>query len=320
MLQPYGNYWPSFKYCMPETLTIATRKSALALWQAEHVADLLRQHHAGLRVDLLPLVTEGDRILDRPLASIGGKGLFLKELERALLAGQADLAVHSMKDVPVEVTAGLRVDVVLQRANPSDALLSREGQLLHELPAGARIGSSSLRRQCQLLAARPDLRVLDLRGNVNTRIRKLQGGEYEAIILACAGLERLGMEALITEILGPPDWLPAPAQGTIGLQYVAEDTRTRALVQPLNDIETSLRTQAERRVAQLLQGSCQVPLAVYAELYGELLQLQGLVGEADGSRILRSQQQGPVTELERLAETLARDLLQQGADQIIAHA
>jgi len=305
---------------MPEILTIATRKSALALWQAEHVADLLRQHHPGLQVELLPLVTEGDRILDRPLASIGGKGLFLKELERALLAGQADLAVHSMKDVPVEMTGGLRVDIVLQRANPFDALLSREGQRLHELPAGARIGSSSLRRQCQLLAARPDLRVLDLRGNVNTRIRKLQEGEYEAIILACAGLERLGMEALITEVLGPPDWLPAPTQGTIGIQYGSEDTRTRTLLLPLNDVETSLRTQAERRVAQLLQGSCQVPLAVYAELYGELLQLQALVGEADGSKILRSQQQGPVTELKRLAEALASDLLQQGADQIIARA
>jgi len=305
---------------MPRILTIATRKSALALWQAEHVADLLRQHHPGLQVELLPLVTEGDRILDKPLASIGGKGLFLKELERALLAGQADLAVHSMKDVPAEMTEGLRVDIVLQRANPFDALLSREGQRLHELPAGSRIGSSSLRRQCQLLAARPDLRVLDLRGNVNTRIRKLQDGEYEAIILACAGLERLGLEALITETMGPPDWLPAPTQGTIGLQYGAEDARTRSLLLPLNHVETSLRTQAERRVAQLLQGSCQVPLAVYAELYGELLQLQGLVGEADGSRILRSQQQGPVTELQQLAEALAGDLLEQGADQIIAHA
>lgn len=305
---------------MPETLTIATRKSALALWQAEHVAGLLREHHPGLQVELLPLVTEGDRILDKPLASIGGKGLFLKELERSLLAGQADLAVHSMKDVPVEMTDGLQVDIVLQRANPFDALLSREGLRLHELPGGARIGSSSLRRQCQLLAVRPDLQVLDLRGNVNTRIRKLQEGEYEAIILACAGLERLGLEALITETLPAPAWLPAPTQGTIGLQYVTEDARSRALLLPLNHVETSLRTQAERRVAQLLQGSCQVPLAVYAELYGELLQLQGLVGEADGSRILRSQQQGPVTELQQLAEALANDLLQQGADQIIARA
>jgi len=305
---------------MTGTLTIATRKSALALWQAEHVAGLLRQHHPGLRVELLPLVTEGDRILDRPLASIGGKGLFLKELERALLAGQADLAVHSMKDVPVEMTEGLRVDIVLPRANPFDALLSRDGQRLSELPAGARIGSSSLRRQCQLLAARPDLQVLDLRGNVNTRIRKLQEGEYEAIILACAGLERLGLEALITETLDAPDWLPAPTQGTIGLQYGADDARTRRLLLPLDDVETSLRTRAERHVAQFLQGSCQVPLAVYAELYGELLQLQALVGEADGSRILRSQKQGPVTELRQLAEALAIDLLQQGADQIIARA
>jgi len=301
-------------------LRIATRKSALALWQAEHVASLLRQHHPGLQVELLPLVTEGDRILDRPLASIGGKGLFLKELERALLDGQADIAVHSMKDVPVEMTPGLKVDIVLQRANPFDALLSHNGQSLRSLPPGARIGSSSLRRQCQLLAARPDLRVLDLRGNVNTRIRKLQEGDYEAIILACAGLERLGMDELITETLRAPHWLPAPTQGTIGLQYSVHDAHTHALLQPLNHLETWLCTQAERTVARLLQGSCQVPLAVYAELFGELLQLQALVGEADGSRILRSQQQGPVTEWRQLAEHLATDLLQQGADQIIARA
>jgi len=305
---------------MSKILRIATRKSALALWQAEHVASLLRQHHPGLQVELLPLVTEGDRILDRPLASIGGKGLFLKELERALLDGQAELAVHSMKDVPVEMTPGLQVDIVLQRANPFDAFLSHNGQSLRALPPGARIGSSSLRRQCQLLAARPDLRVLDLRGNVNTRIRKLQEGEYEAIILACAGLERLGMANLITETLQAPEWLPAPTQGTIGLQYSVEDTHTQTLLRPLNHLETWLRTQAERSVARLLQGSCQVPLAVYAELFGELLQLQALVGEADGSRILRSQQQGPVTELQQLAENVATDLLQQGADQIIARA
>lgn len=305
---------------MPGRLKIATRKSALALWQAEHVAQLLRQHHPGLQVELLPLLTEGDRILDKPLASIGGKGLFLKELERALLDGEADLAVHSMKDVPVEMTPGLQVDIVLQRANPFDALLSREGQSLHELPAGARIGSSSLRRQCQLLAARPDLQVLDLRGNVNTRIRKLQEGQYEAIILARAGLERLGLDGLITETLEAPDWLPAPTQGTIGLQYSTADSRTRALLLPLDDVETSLRTQAERSVARMLQGSCQVPLAVYAELYGELMQLQALVGDADGSRILRSQKEGPVTELQQLAEAVATDLLQQGADQIIAHS
>jgi hydroxymethylbilane synthase len=305
---------------MSETLKIATRKSALALWQAEHVASLLRQQNPGLKVELLPLVTEGDRILDKPLASIGGKGLFLKELERALLDGEAELAVHSMKDVPVEMTPGLVVDVVLQRANPFDALLSRDGTRLHDLPAGARIGSSSLRRQCQLRALRPDLQVVDLRGNVNTRIRKMQDGEYEAIILACAGMERLGFEKLITETLAAPQWLPAPTQGTIGIQYGENDARTRALLQPLNHADTALRTQAERGVARRLQGSCQVPLAVFAEIEGEQLRLQALVGEADGSRLLRDQRIGKLSELETLVEDLAAELLRQGADQIIGRA
>jgi hydroxymethylbilane synthase len=298
-------------------LRIATRKSALALWQAEHVAALLRQHHPGLRVELLPLVTEGDRILDKPLASIGGKGLFLKELERALLDGEAELAVHSMKDVPAEGTPGLPVDIVLQRANPFDALLSRDGRTLAELPAGARIGSSSLRRQCQLLAARPDLRVLDLRGNVNTRIRKLEEGEYEAIILARAGLERLGLDHLITETLAAPEWLPAPTQGTICIQYREGDVATREWLSPLDDAPTALRSRAERGVARRLQGSCQVPLAVYAELEAEVLHLQALVGEPDGSRLLRSRCQGQAAQADELVDSLAEDLLQQGAAEII---
>lgn len=305
---------------MPAKLTIATRKSALALWQAEHVASLLRQHHAGLQVELLPLVTEGDRILDRPLATIGGKGLFLKELERALLNGEADLAVHSMKDVPVEMTPGLVVDVVLERANPFDALLGREGQTLDELPAGARIGSSSLRRQCQLLAARPDLRVLDLRGNVNTRISKLQQGDYEAIILACAGLERLGLDHLVTETLKPPDWLPASTQGTIGVQYKFDDERTRDFLLPLDHADTAIRTRAERGVARMLQGSCQVPLAVFAQLQAGQLTIDALVGEPDGSQVLRCKKQSKIGELEELVSTVAEDLLRQGAGQIISRA
>jgi len=208
---------------MNRTLRIATRKSELALWQANHVADLLRDRHRGLQVELLPMVTQGDVILDKPLAQIGGKGLFLKELERALLDGAADIAVHSMKDVPVEEAPGLVVDVMLARANPFDALLSRDGRRLADLPAGARIGTSSLRRQCQLRSIRPDLEVMDLRGNVNTRARKLRDGQYEAIVLACAGLERLGMDNLITEVLRPPMWLPAATQGTIGVQRRAGD-------------------------------------------------------------------------------------------------
>ena len=205
---------------MKEKIIIATRKSELALWQANHVAGLLRDLHPGLAVELLPMVTQGDIILDRPLAQIGGKGLFLKELERALLREEADIAVHSMKDVPMEEVPGLPVDVVLERANPCDALLSNSGQGLMELPAGSRIGTSSLRRQCQLKSIRPDLQVADLRGNVNTRIRKLQDGEYDAIILACAGLERLGLGDLVTETLAPPAWLPAATQGTIGVQFI----------------------------------------------------------------------------------------------------
>ena len=305
---------------MTRTLRIATRKSALALWQAEHVADLLKAHHPGLEVELLPLVTEGDRILDKPLATIGGKGLFLKELERAMLDGEADLAVHSMKDVPVVMTPGLQVDIVLQRANPFDGLLSRNGRKLAELPAGACIGSSSLRRQCQLLATRPDLQVRDLRGNVNTRIRKLEEGEYDAIILACAGLERLELDHLITETLAAPAWFPASTQGTIGLQYKTDDAQTRELLLPLDHAETALRTRAERGVARILQGSCQVPLAVFAEIQSGKVHLSALVGEPDGSRVLRSEGIASLADMDELVASTARDLLEQGADQIIARA
>ncbi|NOR18556.1 MAG: hydroxymethylbilane synthase, partial [Xanthomonadales bacterium] len=219
-------------------IRIATRKSALALWQANHVRALLGEAHAGLEVELVPIVTEGDRIVDRPLSAIGGKGLFLKELERAMLDGKADMAVHSMKDVPALMTPGLVLDAVLPRANPFDALVSRDNRLLNELPEGSRIGTSSLRRQSQLLALRPDLIVDDLRGNVDTRLRKLDEGQYDAIILACAGLERLGWSERITETLQPPDWLPASTQGIIGLQWRAGDSQTAALIEPLADADT----------------------------------------------------------------------------------
>jgi hydroxymethylbilane synthase len=297
---------------------IATRKSELALWQANHVAGLLRQRHPGLAVELLPMVTRGDVILDQPLAQIGGKGLFLKELERALLDGDADIAVHSMKDVPVETVPGLVVDVMLARANPFDALLSRAGLRLDELPAGARVGTSSLRRQCQLKALRPDLRVADLRGNVNTRIRKLQEGEYEAIVLACAGLERLGLDGLITEVLAPPRWLPAATQGTIGVQRRTDDARAASLVSVLADADAMLRTRAERAVAAALQGSCQVPLAVFAENRDGAFRISGLVGMPDGSRMVRATAEGPAGDADALAAEVARDLLGQGADRIIA--
>lgn len=303
---------------MKRIVKIATRQSELALWQARHVAGLLQQRYPGLRVELLPLVTQGDRILDRPLAAIGGKGLFLKELEVALLNREADLAVHSMKDVPVIPTPDLLVDVVLERANPFDALLARKGGKLADLPAGSRVGTSSLRRQCQMNSLRPDLQVVDLRGNVNTRIRKLQDGEYEAIILACAGLERLGLAHLVSEVLRPPAWLPAVTQGTIGLQYRAADEELRPLLHALNHEETALCSQAERAVSLQLQGSCQLPLAVFARIEGGQLALDALVGSPDGSLILRSSRRGAATEAGPMATAVAADLLRQGAGDIIA--
>ena len=235
---------------MNKTLRIATRKSALALWQANHVKTLLHAAHPGLEIELVKIVTEGDRVLDRPLAEIGGKGLFLKELERAMLDGEADLAVHSMKDVPASMADGLVLDAVLPRANPYDALVSGNGRLLADLPAGSRIGTSSLRRKSQLLALRPDLKVDDLRGNVDTRLRKLDEGQYDAIILACAGLERLGLSERITETLQPPDWLPASTQGIIGLQCREDDRDTRALIEPLAD-DHPVRRYGEERIGQL---------------------------------------------------------------------
>jgi len=299
-------------------IRIATRKSELALWQANHVADLLRQHHERLQVELLPMVTQGDVILDQPLAQIGGKGLFLKELERALLNGSADIAVHSMKDVPVEHVPGLEVKVMLARANPMDALLSREGRRLDELPAGARVGTSSLRRQCQLQSIRPDLVVADLRGNVNTRVRKLQEGQYDAIILACAGLERLGMEGLITEELAPPRWLPAATQGTIGVQSRVGDAGVADLISVLNDADAARRTRAERAVATALQGSCQVPLAVFAEMREGEFCVSGMVGMPDGSQVLRAESRGAAESADALAAQVAADLVDQGAVSIIA--
>lgn len=303
---------------MTQTIRIATRKSELAMWQANHVAGLLRKQYSDMVVELLPMVTKGDIILDQPLAKIGGKGLFLKELEKALLKGDADIAVHSMKDVPVEQVPGLVVDVMLERANPFDALLSRNGKSFAELPAGACVGTSSLRRQCQLKFARPDLAVRDLRGNVNTRVRKLQDGEYDAIILACAGLERLGMEDLITETLKPPRWLPAATQGTIGIQCRANDKAVIDLIAPLKNPEAIVRTRAERSVATALQGSCQVPLAVFAEQKGDELRISGMVGMPDGSTVVRGEKTGSFTDVDRLSAAVAEDLLSQGAGRIIA--
>jgi len=303
---------------MNKTLRIATRKSALALWQANHVKTLLHAAHPGIAIELVKIVTEGDRILDRPLAEIGGKGLFLKELEHAMLIGEADLAVHSMKDVPANMAAGLVLDAVLPRANPYDALVSRDGRLLAELPAGSRIGTSSLRRKSQLLALRPDLTVADLRGNVDTRLRKLDEGQYAAIILACAGLERLGLGERITATLLPPDWLPASTQGIIGLQCRGDDHATRALIKPLADADTMVIASAERAVARMLQATCQVPLAVHAVQDGGNVRLQAMVGSIDGRQSIRAAGEAPARDAVALGERVAADLLKNGAGRIIA--
>jgi hydroxymethylbilane synthase len=303
---------------MNKTLRIATRKSALALWQAEHVQTLLREAHAGIEIELVKIVTEGDRILDRPLAEIGGKGLFLKELERAMLDGEADLAVHSMKDVPANMADGLVLDAVLPRANPYDALVSRDNRLLADIPAGSVIGTSSLRRRSQLLALRPDLEVRDLRGNVDTRLRKLDEGLYDAIILACAGLQRLGLGERITETLQMPDWLPASTQGIIGLQCRQEDEHTRALIAPLADADTMVVASAERAVAQVLEATCQVPLAVHAVLGNGTVSLQSMVSSVDGRNAVRAAGEAPAANAVALGQQVAADLLENGAGKIIA--
>ena len=261
-----------------DLLRIATRKSPLALWQAEHVRSRLLALHPGLQVELLTMSTQGDRILDSPLAKIGGKGLFVKELEQGMLEGRADLAVHSMKDVPAELPAGLCIGAILAREDPQDAFVSGAYASIDALPEGARVGTSSLRRQCQLRARRPDLEILDLRGNVGTRLGKLDGGDYDAIVLACAGLRRLGLEARITAALAPELMLPAIAQGVIGIECRCDDARVNALIEPLNHAETLQRTTAERAMNATLAGGCQAPVAGYSVVGANGIELRCLVG------------------------------------------
>jgi hydroxymethylbilane synthase len=288
------------------------------MWQARHVQALLRDTHAGLVVELVPIVTQGDRILDQPLAAIGGKGLFLKELEQALLAGTADLAVHSMKDVPAEMAAGLVLDAVLPRANPYDALISRNGEELAGLKAASRVGTSSLRRQAQLLALRPDLDIKDLRGNVDTRLRKLGEGQYDAIVLACAGLERLGLGDRISQVLQPPEFVPASTQGIIGLQCRENDSVTRTLIKPLADEATAVVAAAERTVARQLGATCQVPLAVHAVLEAGVLRLAALIAAPDGETIFRADGEGGPEDAIALGERVAAKLMEQGAGDILS--
>jgi hydroxymethylbilane synthase len=300
------------------TLRIATRKSQLALWQAEHVATLLRQAHPGLKVELAPMLTQGDRIQDRSLAAIGGKGLFIKELEVAMLELRADLAVHSMKDVPADLPDGMIIAAVLPRADPRDALVTKSGiERIEDLPHGARVGTSSLRRQAQLCALRPDLKIDALRGNVDTRLRKLDEGAMDAIVLACAGLVRLGLESRITTRLDPAVCLPAVTQGVIGIECRASDARTRDLLQALEDPDTRKVMEAERAFAGRLGGSCQSPIAAYAELHGDRVQLQGLVAEPDGSRLLRDTLSGSHTDPQAVGRQLAERILSAGAGPLL---
>jgi len=300
-----------------DTLRIATRKSPLALWQAEHVAERLRQAHPGLKVELIGMITRGDRILDSPLAKVGGKGLFVKELEQGLLEGRADLAVHSVKDVPVDFPAGLGLPAILAREDPRDAFVSRQYSHPDALPADARIGTSSLRRQCQLAARHPGWAIRSLRGNVGSRLARLDAGEFDAIILAAAGLKRLGLAERITMALDPEFSLPAIGQGAIGVECRLDDTRTRELVAVLDDSATHIRVAAERAFNARLQGGCQVPIAGHALLENGQIWLRGLVGEPDGSRIVAGELSGPAAEAESLGAALAEELLERGAGAIL---
>lgn len=299
-------------------LRIATRESPLALWQAEHVQARLRAAHPGLEVSLVPMTTTGDQLLSGPLSQSGGKGLFVKELEAALLEGRADLAVHSMKDVPAQQPPGLAVVVYLEGEDPRDAFVSNHHTSLASLPQGARLGTASLRRQVQARRLRPDLQIEVLRGNVGTRLRKLDEGRHDAILLACAGLMRLGLEARIRERLDPEQFVPAIGQGIVGIECRADDARTQALLAPLHDSASALRLAAERSFNARLGGACQAPIAGHAtRLADGRLRLVGLVGTPDGSRLLREETVGDPAQASALGESLADRLLAAGAREIL---
>ncbi len=302
----------------PQILRIATRKSLLALWQAEYVKAELLKHHPQLSIELVPLTSKGDKILDVPLAKVGGKGLFVKELEQALLANEADIAVHSMKDVPMDFPAGLGLAVICPREDARDAFVSNRFASLDDLPKGSLVGTSSLRRQCQLLELRPDLNIKFLRGNVQTRLQKLDAGEYDAIILAAAGLIRLGLSARISSHLSVEQSLPAGGQGAVGIECRLADAATRALLMPLHHSLTAQQVIAERAMNKHLQGGCQVPIACYAIHSEGGLWLRGLVGSVDGTQMLRNEIRGGVDDGETMGIALANTLLAAGADKILA--
>lgn len=302
----------------PSRLVIATRASRLALWQAEHVRARLRELYPQCEVNLLEMTTRGDQILDRTLSKVGGKGLFVKELETALLDGRADLAVHSLKDVPVDLKLPFALTAVLQREDPRDALVSNQADDLAKLPAGSVVGTSSLRRESQVRALYPHLEVKPLRGNLDTRLGKLDRGEYAAIILAAAGLQRLGLQSRIRGYLSPEQSLPSAGQGALGIEVMAERTDLRQWLAPLECRASTQCALAERTVSAELGGSCQVPLAAYAELSGDVLHLRGLVAQPDGKTLIRAQASGAPDQAEALGRQVAAQLLDQGARQILA--
>ena len=301
-------------------IRIATRKSALALWQAEHVAALLTALPEVDTVELVPLSTRGDEILDRSLQKIGGKGLFIKELEVAMQAGEADIAVHSMKDVPAEMPEGFCLAAMLERANHADALVSPNGEQLSDLPQGALVGSSSLRRQAQLKMMRSDLRIEPLRGNVNTRLAKLDNGDYDAIILAAAGLERLEFDDRISQLFVPEEMLPAAAQGVVGIECLEEATELRAVLAQLNHATSVQTTLAERAIARVLEASCQSPVATYAVIDEDVMTITALVAMPDGSESIRDSVSGKAADAEALGEQLAARLLASGAAELLEAA
>ncbi|MGB3253543.1 hydroxymethylbilane synthase [Buttiauxella gaviniae] len=303
---------------LDNVLRIATRQSPLALWQAHYVKQRLEACHPQLTVELVPMVTRGDIILDTPLAKVGGKGLFVKELELALLEGRADIAVHSMKDVPVEFPEGLGLVTICERDDPRDAFVSNHFAGLDDLPAGSVVGTSSLRRQCQIAERRPDLVIRSLRGNVGTRLGKLDNGDYDAIILAVAGLNRLGLQSRIRYALPAEVSLPAVGQGAVGIECRLDDKHTQALLASLNHEETAIRVRAERAMNMRLEGGCQVPIGSYAELKEGELWLRALVGAPDGSILVRGERRGKPQDAEEMGVSLAEELLDKGAREILA--
>jgi len=302
---------------MSQTIRIATRKSPLALWQAEEVSRQLRLLYPDINIELIKIVSKGDKILDAPLAKVGGKGLFVKELEQSMLDGESDIAVHSMKDVPMVFPKGLHLPIIMEREDPTDAFVSNTYNSLEDLPENARIGSSSLRRQLQIKEVMPNAQMLNLRGNVNSRLQKLDNGAYDAIILASAGLIRLEFEDRIKTRITPEQSLPSVGQGAVGIECRVGDEKIEALIAPLNHGDTNLRLSAERAMNNRLNGGCQVPIAGYALLENNEIYLRGLVGRPDGSEVVRGEVRGPAAQAEALGQQLAEQLLNDGADVIL---